>query len=103
MVRKLVEAGADLTKTNNQQHTALHAASFFCRIEIVEFLINSKIDLTQVNNKGETALNIVEQPMTAELRSVYQYVYGMMKLECDLKKIEKDRSQVASILAEKLP
>lgn len=103
VVRKLVEAGADLTKTNNQQHTALHAASFFCRIEIVEFLINSKIDLTQVNNKGETALNIVEQPMTAELRSVYQYVYGMMKLECDLKKIEKDRSQVASILAEKLP
>ena len=98
VVRALIEAGADLAATNNQRQTALHAAAFFCRQSTVEMLIAAKMDLAAVNYQGETAYDIVASPMTKELRYVYRYIYGLLKLDLDLEKIEAERENIAKTL-----
>jgi ankyrin repeat protein len=98
VVRALIEARADLAATNNQRQTALHAAAFFCRQSTVEMLIAAKMDLAAVNYQGETAYDIVASPMTKELRYVYRYIYGLLKLDLDLEKIEAERKNIAKTL-----
>ena len=41
IAKALIDAGADLTPKNNDGSTALHVAAFFCRVEIVQMLIDA--------------------------------------------------------------
>lgn len=101
VVQQLIAAGADLSATNNQGHTVLHAAAFFAREDIVSLLIESEdIDVQQKNLQGETAEAMVSTPLNAELRSVYRYIYALMKMELDLEQIESNREIIAKKLAD---
>ena len=102
VVQKLLDAKADLTATNNQKNTALHAAAFFCQIHVVEMLLDAGIDLHAANDQGETAYDVAAKPMTEELRSVYQYIYGLLKIELNLKHIETDRVTIARLISAKI-
>ena len=101
VVQQLIAAGADLSATNNQGHTVLHAAAFFARKDIVSLLIESEdIDVQQKNLQGETAEAMVSTPLNAELRSVYRYIYALMKMELDLEQIKSKREIIAKKLAD---
>ena len=101
VVQQLIAAGADLSATNNQGHTVLHAAAFFARKDIVSLLIESEdIDVQQKNLQGETAEAMVSTPLNAELRSVYRYIYALMKMELDLEQIKLNREIIAKKLAD---
>ena len=101
VVQQLIAAGADLSATNNQGHTVLHAAAFFARKDIVSLLIESEdIDVQQKNLQGETAEVMVSTPLNAELRSVYRYIYALMKMELDLEQIKSNREIIAKMLAD---
>lgn len=54
IAKALIEAGADLTITNNDGATPLHSAAFFCRVEIVQLLIDVNADKTLRNKFGAT-------------------------------------------------
>lgn len=101
IVREFIKADADLTATNNQKNTALHAAAFFCRREIVQMLLDADVDLIAVNDQEETAYDIAAKPLTNELRSVYRYIYGLLRLELDMEQIEQDREFIAALIAAK--
>ena len=101
VVQQLIAAGADLSATNNQGHTVLHAAAFFARKDIVSLLIESEdVDVQQKNLQGETAEAMVSTPLNAELRSVYRYIYALMKMELDLEQIKLNREIIAKKLAD---
>lgn len=98
VVRELIAAGADLTATNNQNHTALHAAAFFCRPDIVTLLVDAGIDTEALNHNQETALDMVRTPFSQEVRYIYRYIFGMMKLPLDMQVIANQRMVIAEQL-----
>ena len=99
VVRELIAAGADLTATNNQNHTALHAAAFFCRPDIVTLLVEVGIDTEVLNHNQETALDMVRAPLSEEVRYIYRYIFGMLKLPLDMQVIANQRMIIAEQLA----
>ena len=79
---------------------ALHVAAFFCRIEIVQLLIDAGIDKTVQNNYGATARESVMGPWE-EIKPIYEMLQqqlGPLGLEFDLKEIEKSRPVVGMML-----
>ena len=94
----LIEADAHLDSQNHSGDSALHLASFFCRQEIVELLVKSVADSNKVNNHGLTPLAATSIELNAELRAIYQHVYGSLGLKCDLDAVGLAREQTAEIL-----
>ncbi len=94
----LIQADAHLDSQNHSGDSALHLASFFCRQEIVELLLKSGADPNKVNNHGLTPLAATSIEMDAELRAIYQHVYGSLGLNCELGAISLAREQIAEIL-----
>ena len=43
---------------------------------------------------------MVSTPLNAELRSVYRYIYALMKMELDLEQIKLNREIIAKKLAD---
>lgn len=96
----LIEAGADLSITNNDGATALHTAAFFCRIEIVQMLLDVKADKTIRNNFGATPRESVMGPF-ADIKPIYKMLQQQLEpigLQIDLKEIEKTRPVIATML-----
>ena len=94
----LIHANAHLDSQNHSGDSALHLASFFCRPEMVELLLNSGADPNNVNNHDLTPLAATSIEMNAELGAIYQHVYGSLGLKCELDAVALAREQIAEIL-----
>ncbi|MCB0630285.1 MAG: ankyrin repeat domain-containing protein [Saprospiraceae bacterium] len=100
IAKALIDAGADLSVTNNEGATALHAAAFFCRVEIVQMLIDAKANKTLRNNFGATPRESVIAPF-ADVKPIYQMIaqqLSPMGLQLDLEKLEETRPVIAMML-----
>ena len=100
IAKALIDAGADLSRKNNDGSNALHVAAFFCRIEIVQLLIDADVDKTVRNNFGATARESVMGPFE-EIKPIYEMLQqqlGPLGLQFDLKEIEKSRPVVGMML-----
>ncbi|MCW8801903.1 MAG: ankyrin repeat domain-containing protein [Candidatus Bathyarchaeota archaeon] len=96
----LIDAGADLTISNNDGTAPLHAAAFFCRVEIVQMLIDANADKTLKNNFGATPRETVMGPFS-DMKPVYEMIQQQLEpmgLELDMARIEKTRPVVAMML-----
>ena len=96
----LIDAGADLSVTNNDGATALHSAAFFCRVEIVQMLIDAKADKSLRNNYGATARESVMGPFE-QIKPIYEMLQLQLEpmgLQIDLNHIEKTRSTIVTML-----
>ena len=97
-VKGHVKRGADIKQTNDKGETLLHIAAFFAHPEIVQFLLDKGLDITIKSKKGQTALNYVEGPWSREIEGTYKFVGGLVGLDLDLERIERDRPKCAAIL-----
>ena len=61
IARLLIEAGADLNRTNGNGGTALMFATLFGRNEIVKILLEAGADATLKDVRGLTALHLAGQ------------------------------------------
>ena len=96
----LINGGADLSLKNSDGSTALHSAAFFCRIEIVQMLIDAEVDKSIRNNFGATARESVMGPFEP-----VQPIYAMMQeqlapfgLQLDMEELKKTRPVIAMML-----
>ena len=69
MVNVLLEAGAEVNKTNRSGDTPLHYASRFDHSEVVKALIRAKADVRIENNEGNAPVDVAS---TNEIR---QYIH----------------------------
>lgn len=100
IAQELINAGADLSVTNNDGSTALHAAAFFCRVEIVQQLIDAKADKSLLNNFGATPRETVAGSF-AEIQPVYEMIQEQLEpfgLNLDMSEVEKTRPVIAMML-----
>ena len=96
----LIDAGADLSVSNNDGATALHVAAFFCRVEITQKLLDAGADKTLRNNFGATPRESIMGPF-AEVKPVYEFLQsqlGPLGLELDMAELEKTRPVIAMML-----
>lgn len=100
IAKLLIDAGADLSITNNDGSTPLHAAAFFCRTEIVQMLIDAHADQTLRNNFGATPRETVIAAFS-EIKPVYEMMQQQlapMGLQLDMQQLEKARPVIAMML-----
>ena len=100
IAKALINAGADLSVTNNDGATALHTAAFFGRIEIVQLLIDAKADKTIKNVYGATARESIMGEF-AEVKPLYEMLKMQLQpmgFELDLAELEKARPTIAIML-----
>jgi ankyrin repeat protein len=100
IAKMLIDAGADLTISNNDGTTPLHAAAFFCRVEIVQMLIDANADKTLKNNFGATPRETVMGPFS-DMRPVYEMMQQQLEsmgLQLDMAALEKTRPVIAMML-----
>lgn len=100
IAKALIDAGVDLSITNNDGATPLHVAAFFCRVEIAQFLIDAKADKNARNNFGATPGESVSGPY-AEIKPIYEMLQQQLSpigLQLDLNEIEELRPVIAMML-----
>lgn len=100
IAKTLIDAGADLTISNNDGTTPLHAAAFFCRTEMVQLLIDANADKTIRNNFGATPRETVMGPFS-EMKPFYEMIQQQLEpmgLQLDLAHIEKTRPVISMML-----
>lgn len=100
IVKVLIDAGADLTLTNNDGATALHTSAFFCHIEIVQLLLDAKADKNIRNNFGATPRESVMGPFV-EIKPIYEMLQQQLApigLKINMNEIEKTRPVIAMML-----
>ena len=93
-------ASADLSLKNNDGSTALHVAAFFCRIEIVQMLMDAQADKTITNKFGATPRQTVMGSFE-EMKPVYEMLQQQLEpfgFKLDMKDVEKSRPVVAMML-----
>jgi len=96
----LVNAGTDLSITNNDGSTALHNAAFFCRIDMVKLLLDARADKTAKNQYGMTPRDLVLADYN-DMKPVYEMVSLQLKpmgFTLDLEEVQKARPVVAMML-----
>lgn len=96
----LIEAGADMTRTNNDGATALHTAAFFCRKDVVKTLLAANADKTAKNNFGATPGETIAVPFE-QMKPIYEMFkqqLAPMGLDLDIAYIEKTRPEIAQLL-----
>lgn len=100
VARALIEAGADVNRTNNEGSTALHTAAFFCRTDIVKVLLKNGADQGVRNSAGATALESVAGPFD-EVKGIYDLmtqILGPLGLRLDYEQIRATRPRIAGML-----
>lgn len=100
IAEELIEAGADLTITNNDGTTALHSAAFFCRVDIVQLLIDANADKTVRNNFGATPRETVMGPFS-EIKPIYdmmQQQLAPLGMQLDMGELEETRPVIEMML-----
>ncbi|MEC7583869.1 MAG: CotH kinase family protein [Planctomycetota bacterium] len=97
-VALLIDKGADVDQTNGDGSTSLHGAAFLGNTKVVELLLKSEADVNARNQKGETPLDTVAAPWGPGVQGVTQYIAGLLKLDVDLRAIQRARPKIARIL-----
>ena len=100
IAKALIEAGADLTISNNDGTTPLHSAAFFCRVEIVQLLIDANADKTLKNNFGATPRETVMGPFS-EIKPIYEMMQQQLAplgMQLNMEQLEKTRPVIAIML-----
>jgi hypothetical protein len=100
IAKTLIDAGADLSISNNDGSTPLHSATFFCRVEIVQMLIDAHADKTVRNNFGATPRETVMGPFS-EIKPIYEMMQQQLEpmgLHLDMALLEKTRPVIAMML-----
>lgn len=100
IAKALIDAGADLSITNNDGATALHAAAFFGRVEVSKLLIAAKSDQSIRNNFGATPKESIMGPF-AEVKPIYEMMkqqLGPLGLQLDMAELEKNRPVIVGLL-----
>mgnify|MGYP001792073443 CR=1 FL=1 len=100
IAKLLIEAGADLTISNNDGTTPLHSAAFFCWVEIVQLLIDVNADKTLKNNFGATPGETVAGPFS-EIRPIYEMMQQQLAplgMQLDMERLEKARPVIRMML-----
>ena len=97
-VALLLKNGANVNQTNGDGSTSLHGAAFLGNTKIVELLLKNEADVNARNHKGETPLDTVAAPWGPAVQGVTQYIAGLLKLEVDLRAIQRARPKIARIL-----
>jgi len=93
IIEFLVKNGADIHSTNRDGSSALHHAAFLGRTESVEKLLELGADPNQANDRGDRPLDSAKVDM-----GIVQFIAGMLQLQFDPEKMEKDRIQTAEFL-----
>ena len=94
----LIEQGADVSGTNDDGNTPLLVAAFFCRTAIVELLLENGASVSTKNDRGETPIDVVSAAWSPDLAGIYNYIGGLVEVELDLERIERERPQIAELL-----
>jgi len=100
IVKALIEAGADLTISNNDGTTPLHSAAFFCRVEIVQLLIDVNADKTLRNNFGATPRETAMGPFS-EIKPIYEMMQQQLAplgMQLDMEQLQKTRPVIGMML-----
>jgi hypothetical protein len=100
IAQTLINAGADLSASNNDGSTALHVAAFFCRVEVVQMLMDANADKNLRNSFGATARESVMGPFT-EIKPIYEMMQsqlGPLGLKLNMNELEKTRPVIAMML-----
>jgi ankyrin repeat protein len=102
IIKLLIDAGADVNATNNENSTALHTAAFFCHQDIVKLLIENNIDQSVRNVHGSTALESVQAPFEV-VKPVYEFLNKELKplgINIDYDQMKAQRPVIAEMLSE---
>lgn len=100
IARALIDAGADIDKSNNDGSTPLYCAAFFGRTDLVKVLLEEGADKNIRNNFGSTALESVSVPFE-DIRPIYDQIskdMGPLGLKLDYKKLQEARKEIATLL-----
>lgn len=100
IAKALIDAGADITISNNDGSTPLHSAAFFCQVEIVQLLIDAHADKSLKNNFGATPRETVMGPFS-EIKPIYEMMQQQLAplgMELDMARLEKTRPVIAMML-----
>ena len=100
IARYLIKRGAKVEATNNDGNTPLHVAAFLCRSEIVQLLMNQGGSPLIKNRRGETPIDVVSSPWSKGLADFYTGIGNAVGLKLNLKRIERERPQIAKLLQE---
>ncbi|MBT4864371.1 MAG: ankyrin repeat domain-containing protein [Planctomycetaceae bacterium] len=100
IARYLIKRGAKVDGTNNDGNTPLHVAAFMCRSEIVKLLLEKGASPLTKNKRGETAAGVVSGEWSEELAGFYTGIGDAVSLKVDLKRIERERPQIAKLIRE---
>ena len=78
IAKELIDAGADLSITNNDGSTPLHTAAFFCRVEIVQLLLDANADKSKRNNYGATPRETVMGSFS-DIKPIYEMIQQQLE------------------------
>jgi hypothetical protein len=97
VVERLLEAGVPVGDRNRDGGTALHAAAFLGRLDVVQTLIGRGADPAARNNFGETPLGSAETGLEA-----VEFIAGALGFKVDKGEVERGRVEVVRLLRSKL-
>jgi YVTN family beta-propeller protein len=100
IAKYLIQRGAKVEATNNDGNTPLHVAAFLCRSEIVQLLLDKGGSVLTKNKRGETPIDVVSSPWSKQLADFYTGIGNSTGQKLDLKRIERERPQIAKLLRE---
>ena len=67
---------------------------------MVNLLLEKGASPLKKNNRGETPIDVISSPWTEELAGFYTGIGNAVGLKVDLKRIERERPQIAKLLRE---
>jgi YVTN family beta-propeller protein len=98
IAKYLIERGAKVEATNSDGNTPLHVAAFLCRAEIVQLLLDKGASPLTKNKRGETSIDVVSSSWSKGLADFYTAVGSGAGQKFDLRRIERERPQIAELL-----
>ncbi|MFQ5731104.1 MAG: ankyrin repeat domain-containing protein [Planctomycetaceae bacterium] len=101
VARYLIQRGAKVDATNRDGNTPLHVAAFLCRKDIVKLLLEKGASPLTKNRRGETAIAVVSSKWSRPLADFYRGIGRAVGLKPDLKRIQRERPQIAELLRDR--
>ncbi len=98
IVKYLLKHSANVNATNRDGSTPVHTAAYFCRTEILMLFLENGGSLLTKNKRGETPISIVSAPWSKEIADRYTGIGRILRLDLDLKRIERERPQIVKLL-----
>lgn len=97
-VKLLIENGANINKQSKDGSTPLHTAAFFCRREILEYVLEKNPDQSIRNQYGQTPQDIVTAPWDDSLEGIYKFLDQILPFKLEIEVIKESRSSIAQML-----